>query len=337
MNSEPRPLRVAIIDIGSASIRCVAVEVDAKGERRMLAEDRAMTKLARSLASTGMLAPEAIEPSLEAIARFVERARQLSCTVVRAFATSAVREARNGGEFVRAVREATGRAGCAVEVEIVSEEEEGLLALRSATSRVDMASSRVGVADLGGGSLEVVLADRGVVWLNRSLPLGAVRLTDQFGGAMACSGARFAEMERHVRGVLGDAVLPNAIVERLVASGGTLTTLAAMARAMRRREGGRGAAVAVEWSVHGADVVHFLERIRGTPMGYRHEIPGLPGDRVDIIVAGLVVVRELMARVGVDALVVNPAGLREGLILRVIDQTRGGSSRAESAIDGGLG
>lgn len=298
----------------------MAVEVDVKGERRMLAEDRAMTKLARSLASTGMLAPEAIGPSLGAIAEFVGRARRLSCTVIRAFATSAVREARNGGEFVRAVREATGRAGRAVDVEIVSEEEEGLLALRSAASRVDIASSRVGVADLGGGSLEVVLAHRGVVRLNRSLPLGAVRLTDRFGGGEACSRERYPELERHVRGTLAEAVPEGAKVERLVASGGTLTSLAAMARAAR----GAGACVVAaadsEWIVRCDEVAALLDRVRAMPMDRRQEIAGLARDRTEIIVAGLVVVREVMARLRVDSLLINPAGLREGLLMKVIEE-----------------
>lgn len=325
--SKPRTgsLRVAIIDIGSASIRSVAVEVGETGVRRVLTEDRAMTKLAQGLATDGRIRPEAFERSLEAIVSFIGRARMISCDVVRAFATSAVREARNGGEFVRAVREATGRAGQPVDVEIVSEAEEGLLALRSAATRVDVASSGVAVADLGGGSLEVVLADRGLVRLNRSLPLGAVRLTDQFGGGEACSGARFDEMGRHVRAVLSEHVPLSSSTHLLVASGGTLTTLASMVRADRSSDANGMAASESEWNVRSQDVEGVLDRVRAMSMDQRHQIPGLPRDRVEIIVAGLVVVRELMDRLGVESLVVNPAGLREGLLLRVIEEANEGS------------
>ncbi len=316
------PLRAAIIDIGSASIRSIAVEIDSSGERRILAEDRSMTKLAGALASTGLLTPQAISRSVRVISDFVTLARARSCSVIRAFATSAVREARNSPDFLRAVHDATAATGFPLHVEIISEMEEGLLALRSAATRVDLTQRHACVADLGGGSLEVVLATHGKVELNVSLPLGAVRLTDHFGGAEACSNHAFPALQRHVADALARAIPAPRHLPMLIASGGTLTSLARIARGGDPDPSTFSPHDCSRWTVRDHEVHDILDRVRHTPIDRRHQIPGLPPDRADIIVAGLVVVEELLSRLAVESLLVNPAGLREGLLLKVIEEAR---------------
>jgi exopolyphosphatase/guanosine-5'-triphosphate,3'-diphosphate pyrophosphatase len=323
--SPPRPtspLRAAIIDIGSASIRSVALEIAPSGERRILAEDRSMTKLAAALASTGLLTPQAISHSVRVIADFVTLARSLSCSVIRAFATSAVREARNAPDFLRAVRDATAATGPPLHIEIISEQEEGLLALRSAATRADITQGLACVADLGGGSLEVVLTTHGIVELNASLPLGAVRLTDHFGGGEACSTHAFPALHRHVADALAREIPTPRPTPLLIASGGTLTSLARIARGFVPESSYLATDDPSRWTVRTHEVHDILDRVRHTPIDRRHQIPGLQPDRADIIVAGLVVVQELMSRLAVESLLVNPAGLREGLLLKVIDDAR---------------
>lgn len=318
----PTPLRAAIIDIGSASIRSIAVEIAPLGERRILVEDRSMTKLAGALASTGLLAPQAISQSVRVISDFVTLARSLSCSVIRAFATSAVREARNAPDFLRAVHDATAATGLPLHIEIISEKEEGLLALRSAATRADITQGLACVADLGGGSLEVVLTAHGIVELNASLPLGAVRLTDHFGGAEACSKHAFPDLQRHVADSLALAIPAPRHVPLLIASGGTLTSLARIARGGGPDLSSCAPDESSRWTVRRHEVHDILDRVRHTPITRRHQIPGLQPDRADIIVAGLVVVQELISRLNVESLLVNPAGLREGLLLKVIDEAR---------------
>lgn len=296
------------------------------GVRQVLAEDRAMTQLARRLASDGMIAPDAFAASLEAVLRFVQQANALGCRVVRAFATSAVRDASNGTAFSKAVHDATFRVGVPITLELVSEREEGLLALRSAESVASISAQRVAVADLGGGSLEVVLADHGTVTFNRSLPLGAVRLTDQFGGPEAISGPRFEDLISHVHDVL-HAALPAtpAVPNPFIASGGTLTTLAAIANASSYPD---ALPPPQRWTVSASDVAEILERVRTTPIADRIQIAGLAKDRVEIILPGLVVVRELLNVLQAPSVQVNPLGLREGLLIKVIDEARAAHCRS---------
>lgn len=125
-----------------------------------------------------------------------------------------------------------------------------------------------------------------------------------------------------MRATLSNAVAGFSSVHMLVASGGTLTTLAEMVRLAGREEADRKAKWDSEWTVWMHDVEVVLKRLRSTALDRRHEIPGLPRDRVEIIVPGLLVVRELMERLKVESVVVNPAGIREGLLLRAIEEAR---------------
>lgn len=305
-----------MIDIGSNSVRMTAVRLADADGWKVLAEDRDMTRLADGLASTGSLSPESMARSIAAVERFRRGAVKAGATRVLACATAAVRDAGNREDFVTLVRE---RAG--LDVEILSEADEGRLTFASVSRSVDLSTGVCVVADIGGGSLEVVISHDGVVSTNVSLPLGAVRLTEEFGGPEASSGPRRKEMVRHVDRLLGRA-LP-ALAKRpriLVGCGGaftTLTTMSAAAQGLRLQAPGRKGFIHLA-SVRRAAVRTLLKTVRAMTVQERLHLPGLPPDRADIIVAGLTVIDRLMKRLGVLELRPHGGGVREGMILRVI-------------------
>lgn len=310
--------RVAAIDVGSNSVRLLAVELVDELTWRVLEEERAMTRLAHGLDATGVLAPEAMAASLEALVRFKATCDRLGVRVVRAFATAAVREATNGADFRGLVQDRTGLA-----LEIVSDRDEGRLVHRSVARAFDLSQGLCAVADIGGGSLEVVVSDAGVIVANDSMPLGAVRLTEAFGGAEACVGDRFVDMRRHAQRIIERRVrahqTPPAL---LIGCGGTFTTLMAMAAASRGVLIDRNSpALASMAPVSRAHIKELIDRLRQMPLAQRLRAPGLPSDRADIIVAGFTVVERLMKHLGAQHVHVHPGGVRDGLILRVIEDT----------------
>ncbi len=305
------PTRLGAIDIGTNSIRLVVAEVESDGRYRVLEEEREMTRLGHGLFARGRLLNEPMERSIEALAKMNTIAKGFEVRELRAVATSAVREASNGRAFCQEIRRR-----CGLRVEIISGEEEAQLAVRSALHHFDLAGRSVAIVDIGGGSMEVTLTAGAVVDEVVTLPLGAVRLTERFRTDGTLSPKRWRKLRRAIDRALDEKLRkPPFHPEIMVGSGGTFTNLAAVAQL--EREGS-------ERSVQGyvmsrADVVHLLHRLRSTPLAERRETPGLNPSRADIIVAGAAAVSRLAKRLGTQQILVNSGGLRDGLLLAMIE------------------
>lgn len=302
--------RLGAIDIGTNSIRLVVAEVDPDGGYRVLEEEREMTRLGHGLFARGRLLSEPMERSLAALAKMHTIAKGFEVAELRAVATSAVREAANGRAFCQEIRRR-----CGLRVDIISGEEEAHFALRSALRHFDLAGRSVAIVDIGGGSLEVTLTAGAVVDEVMSLPLGAVRLTERYGGDGSLSPKRWRKLRRAIDRALDERLRkPPFHPEIMIGSGGTFTNLAAMAQLERE-----GTARSVQgYAMSRAEVVHLLHRLRATPLAERRETPGLNPRRADIIVAGAAAVSRLAKRLGTQQILVNTGGLRDGLLLAMI-------------------
>jgi exopolyphosphatase/guanosine-5'-triphosphate,3'-diphosphate pyrophosphatase len=167
--------RLAAIDIGTNSIRCIIVEVTENGDFRVLDDERAMVRLGEGLAATGAISPAAIERAREALVRMRKIIDGLGVEVIEAVATSAVRKASNGPEFLAEMKRETG-----LRVRIIDGREEAELAALSAWHHFEMANARYLLVDIGGGSVEIVSAVGSHIEEIASLELGAVFLTEKF-------------------------------------------------------------------------------------------------------------------------------------------------------------
>lgn len=291
--------RVAAIDIGSNAIRFLVVEQrggpDPKKPFVVLAEDRASTRLGAMLATTGALDPKAVGPAARAIAGFVARARELGCVKVRAVATAAVREATNGRAFVEAVRR---RAK--IDVDVITTYEEGRLAFESLRRRFEVAESPSACVDIGGGSAQVSVAAHGVLVGVVSLPLGAVRMTQEFGGARKIAGSKFGAFKAYVDGQL-KAVLPEMVVRPvvLVGTGGAVNAVAAMLdqRALTAKPGELLSVVNGSRSVALSEAKKLVRQFKKASPGLPERATGLPADRADIAFAGLYVLERVLRQV----------------------------------------
>jgi exopolyphosphatase/guanosine-5'-triphosphate,3'-diphosphate pyrophosphatase len=217
-----------------------------------------------------------------------------------AVATAAVREAANGAEFVEKVR------AFGIPLRVISAETEAALSYRSAAYRFPGGEHTL-VADIGGGSLELIGAVNRRMLLSESLPLGAVRLTE-----MATS---LPQLRKHVSSVLRSTIDAEWRGSRIIGSGGTFATLAAMVLA-RRGSSNR--------QIHGTtvsagEVKQLLDTLALLSPEQRRQTPGLKPERADIIVAGLVVAAELLAVVSAPEVTVSGFGLRDGLLLEMVE------------------
>ncbi len=305
--------RLAAIDIGTNSIRLIVAEPLRGGNYRILEEEKESTRLGEHLSKTGRLDPLAMEKSLGALRRMKQIAEGFQITQLRTIATCAVREATNGDEFCRRAREELG-----LDIEVITAKQEALLAFSSVQRSFDLVGQHVAVVDIGGGSTEIVLAHGPLVEAIYTTQLGAVRLSEQFGNGMGMAGAEFLELvdgiDRHLRKHTKNPVFAP---HMMFGSGGTFTSLAAMVMAGKHKsdQSMRG------YQVTRAEVRHLLERLRKLPLRERSSVPGLSPDRSDIIVAGLAIIDRVMERFQLNVLQVHNRGVRDGLLLTMIDSS----------------
>ena len=306
---------IGIIDIGSNSIRLLVVELIDQLTWKVLLEDRSMTRLAHGLTDSDMLSPEAVSRSVDAIARFAATATAKGCEIVAAFATSAVRDASNGSDFVREVQER-----CGVQIRIVPAAEEGRLTFDSVARVFDLSREPVAVADLGGGSLQVLNSRRGVITGNVSMPLGAVRVTERYTPTKPGATLDARKVRKGVDRVLVKRLaVPRKPPRLLIGCGGTFTTIATLAAAARGTPIGRpDVALSSIAPVSRFEVRELATKLAALTDDERARIPGLPADRADIIVAGVVTVERTMKRLGCQSLLVHSGGIREGLVLKMV-------------------
>ena len=150
--------RLAAIDVGTNSIRLVVAELEPDGNYRVLDEEREMSRLGRGFFATGRLGRAPMERTHEALCKMKAIANGFGVKELRVVATAAVREASNGREF-----RAEARRRCGVRIEVIAPEEEAQLAFRSVGRHFPIGEHSLAVVDIGGGSLEVVLAASGII------------------------------------------------------------------------------------------------------------------------------------------------------------------------------
>lgn len=306
----PLPERIAAIDVGSNSIRLSVAEYDPERGLRIIDEVKDQPRLATGLAAHGALDPAAMTRAIETLTRMRGIADRRGVERLRAVATAAVREAANGPDFVRRVRREVG-----LQLEVADERAEATLSFRSVAQHFSLLNTRALVADIGGGSLELVGAVNGLVESAVSLPLGAVRLTEKFLPGERPTPREVADLRGWIRKRLKRAFDRGAWRgATVIGSGGTFTNLGRMSRARRGLEFSQ---------VHGetvttAQVEQLLEWLCTKSTEERAQVPGLNPERADIILAGLAVTAELLDGVEARDVTVSAYGLREGLLLDMV-------------------
>ncbi|MBK6488218.1 MAG: Ppx/GppA family phosphatase [Gemmatimonadetes bacterium] len=301
-------VRLAAIDIGSNSIRQIIADVSPDGRIKVLDEMKAAPRLGTGVDRAGRLGEDAMRHALEAMQRMATLARQYGATKVEAVATSAVRDAANGRAFLDLVRRQTG-----LRVRLLHGEQEAQLAFRSALAHFDLARGRAVVMDVGGGSLELAMSADGLLERLVSMPYGAIRMTEQFLG-LSPKRKDVRKLRAHVRDEVRAALpLRDWRGAQLIASGGTFTNLAGI---YLYRQGTTSAAGRVHGTrVPREELEHIIDLVQACSPEERTHIRGLNVERSDIILAGLAVAAEVMARIDARELLVSKYGIREGLLL----------------------
>nr|WP_231747790.1 Ppx/GppA phosphatase family protein [Auraticoccus cholistanensis] len=288
---------------------------EAGPDGRLVEVDRRleMVRLGQGVDATGELHPDALARTFAACEQFAELLDQhgVAPERLRFVATSAARDARNGEQLFAGVRERLG-----VEAEVVTGSEEALLSYAGAVSGIAAAEEPVLVVDVGGGSTELVLGERGRILAGTSLDIGSVRLRERLLRGDPPSEAEVLATVDHVDAQLDRCGVPLERARTWVGVAGTMTTLSAAYQGLPRYDRER---------VHGSTVPREELRLLCTSMVQRsvrqlRDIPSMHPMRADVISAGCVIVERIAARVGAPELVVSETDILDGIVLERISQ-----------------
>jgi len=299
----------AAIDIGSNSCRLKIARV-VQHRLRVVHEDREVTRLGSSVFESGLVSPEAMANTLSALKRFYKAVQMHGTDQVRAVATAALRDARNGRAFLAWVRDETGW-----EVEIISGLEEGRLIHRGVMENEPGTSGRCILIDVGGGSCEISLSEQKRIKETISLPLGAVRLTEEFLPSDPPTKEDIARMRQFINRELRRAMrrISAERVHLVIATSGTAAALSEASQTMHKQRSGKGHYVApVE------DVRRLANKLTKLDNAARSSIQGIGPRRSEIIVAGAHVFAELLEHFSLPGFRYSSMGLRDGILAQML-------------------
>ncbi len=297
-------MRVAAIDLGTNSTRMLVADVD-DGRVDEVARRLKITRLGEGVDERRRLLPLPVARVRNVLSDYRRELEQLGAERTLAFATSAVRDADNGDAFLGELEWSYG-----FETRLLSGHEEASLTFRGVSTDRPIDGETL-VVDIGGGSTELVSGGSDALHFHDSLDLGCVRLTERFLRSDPPTAAELDECAAAVRSLLGERVPDELRPATAIGVAGTITSIAALDLGLDEYDPDR---------VHGhalsRDAVERqLERLAALPLAERREVPALDPDRAPVIVAGVVILREILGHFGLSGLEASERDILHGAAL----------------------
>jgi len=309
-------MRLAAIDIGTNSVHMIVVRVRTDLSFEVIDREKAMVRLGAGGLDGRALTSEAMTAALQALSKFKRIAESHRVDQILAAATSATREARNGGEFLARVERETG-----IRPRVISGVEEARFIHQAAVYGVDVGGGRAVVIDIGGGSVEITLGTVTAVQLARSFKIGSIRLTEGWVRSDPLSDRDERRIVKHVLAEI-DRYCEQIVAagfDRVIGTSGTILSIGAVAATASR---GAPPSELRNLHVSAKQIRRLRKEVVDLDLEQRLAIPGLDPRRADLVVAGTIVIDTILRRLGAEELTLCDLALREGLVLDYIRRNR---------------
>jgi exopolyphosphatase/guanosine-5'-triphosphate,3'-diphosphate pyrophosphatase len=308
-------MRLAAIDIGTNSVHMIIVRVRPDFSFEVIDREKEMVRLGAGGLDGKKLTQEAMSSALQALSKFERLAKSHEVDQILAAATSATREAENGGEFLKTIERTTG-----IRPRIITGTEEARLIHLAAVYGVDTPKPAV-VIDVGGGSVEITLGTREEVKFARSFKIGAIRLTERFVTSDPLSGRDERKLVQHISAQV-DRYLAQVVTagyDQVIGTSGTILSLGTVATALER---GTVPSEIRNLRVEAKSIHRLRKTVIKLDLAKRLKLQGLDPRRADLVVAGAVLVDTLLKKLDAGEITLCDLALREGLVLDYIEQHR---------------
>ena len=305
-------MRIAAIDIGTNSIHMIVVRVRPDLSFEVIDREKDMVRLGAGGLDGKNLTSSAMSAALQTLIKFRRLAESHKVDEIVAAATSATREAENGGDFIAEVMRQTG-----IRIRVISGTEEARLIHLAAGYGVDVGGSTAAVIDIGGGSVEVTLGTATHLTLGKSFKTGVIRLTERFVKTDPLSSHDERRLVKYLNKEMGTYLeqIAGAGFDRVIGTSGTILSLGALAIADEYGEPPED----IRNQRVGAKAIHRLrKRLVEADIEERLHMPGLDPRRADLNVAGSVLLDTILRGLRADDLTLCDLALREGLVLDYI-------------------
>ncbi len=317
-------MRIAGIDIGTNSVRYLAIETRPSGPPKIIARGLMTPRLGEGLIGTGRISDRAFGRTIKTLSLIKNELESLGINEFRCVGTEALRLADNGDIFIRRV------SGIGLTITILTGEEEARLIYAGATDNLDLSTKGYILVDVGGGSTEIITEQGGGEPRFISLPLGCVRLKElsprfaqatfplrNAGKQEQTTRSELNRMRESCRDLLSKRYPAdsgkesiNPIKTTMIGLGGTFTTLAALRLKLTDYDGDRVHGL----SLTGEGIDRTRERLLRMSPAERKQVPGLEPSRADIIIPGIIIVQSIMDHLGFNQVTISDRGLLWGLL-----------------------
>ena len=301
-------MRLGVLDVGSNTIHLQVMDAHVGARPTPATNYKVELRLSEHLDDRGSITAKGILLLNQAIAESVVHAQENQTDEILAFATSALRDARNGPEIISAINQSHG-----IDLQVLNGDDEASMTFLAVRRWLGWSAGKLLVLDIGGGSLEIASGIDETPEHTLSLPLGASRLTRDFLGADPCSSKEIKSLEKHTDELLKKSITPDLKSHDANHFVGTSKTFRTLAR------------ITANWYGDNAKFLErnslktAIERLVNMPIKNRAELPGVSESRAGQIVAGAIVAYTVMDHLDVDEVEICPWALREGILLRRLD------------------
>ncbi|WP_336648675.1 Ppx/GppA phosphatase family protein [Microbacterium sp. MMO-10] len=309
-------MRLGVLDIGSNTVHLLAADVHPGGRPLATTSDRTVLRLMRFLTPSGAISEEGVQALVAAVVRARAIAAQEKVDALLATATSAVREAANGADVIARVEAALGQP-----LQVLDGETEARLTFLAARRWFGWSAGQILLFDIGGGSFEMAAGSEELPDIAASVPLGAGRSTLMFLPDDPPGEEAVERLRAHAADVFAPVTARFSALPRPDHVVGSSKAIRSLARLVGHPAPGspNGSGADVAMLLPRASLGSWIPRLARLPASARQELPGITPDRTFQIVAAAVVLHTAMTAMAVDELEVSPWALREGVLLRYIE------------------
>lgn len=299
-------MKLAALDLGTNSFLCLIVEANQNGKIKVLHDEMVIVRLGQELGKTGKLHPQALERADKCLAKFKETIEKFQVDQVQAVATAAAREAENAEEFLKICQTHQ------IPLVTISGEEEARMSFQGAIDPHE--EKNVVLIDIGGGSTEYIVGQKGQIKLAQSLPYGAVKLTEKWISSQPVINDDEKNLRQFIKTRTEElwAQIEALNPEKVWAVAGTPTAIA------QATIGGAFDPQKIDGFVLTRKLLSdWIEKLKNSSVEEKRQKYGF-GDRSDVIFAGTLILDELLKRLNKDEILVSTKGIRYGLVYKMV-------------------
>lgn len=309
-------MRISVIDLGTNTFNLLIVETGVDHSYNIIYNNKLPVKLGKSGIDKKEIRPDAITRGMNALERHLGTIREYNSDKLYAFATSGIRSARNGEQFVKMIQQRFG-----MDVEIISGDREAELIYHGVKQAVALSKEKVLILDIGGGSNEFVIADSDTIYWKKSYPLGVARLLSKFKPSDPISIEEIEFISNYLEERLSDLFeeFRKHKINTLVGASGSFETIAAMIRADDPAFESETGVIPESVDIDLTDFENLYQKLINSTLKERKQMKGLESMRLEMIVVATLIVKFILQKLKITHLIQSNFALKEGVVYEILN------------------